>query len=68
MIYANGDGVARDYDLSIRFACENTCAADVEMAYRMGHLERLKADGPGAKRFDLCDDAPSGLITGACAG
>ncbi len=66
MIYANGDGVARDYDLSIHFACENTWAADAEMAYRIGHLEQLKAQGPDAKRFDLCNDATSGLMMGAC--
>src|SRR5712691_12329207 len=31
MLYANGKGVPRDYDLAIRFACENSWAAEAEM-------------------------------------
>lgn len=65
MIYANGMGVRRDYDLAIRFACENPWAADAETEWRLGHLERLRDSGVVAK-FDLCDDATSGLMEGAC--
>ena len=67
MLYANGRGVARNYDLALRFACEQTWAAPEEMEYRIGHLEALR-DGKvdGAKPFDLCDDGTSGLTMGAC--
>ncbi len=68
MLYANGFGVERNYDLAIRFSCENASAAEAEMEGRIGHLEYLR-DHPGvkAKRFDLCDDATSGLMEGQCA-
>lgn len=67
MLYANGRGVAKNYDLALRFACEQTWAAPAEMEYRIGHLEALR-DGktPAAKPFDLCDDGTSGLTMGAC--
>ncbi|MEP6717117.1 MAG: lysozyme inhibitor LprI family protein [Terriglobia bacterium] len=60
MLYANGAGVARDYHLAIRFTCENTWAADAEKEGRIAHLEKQPA------KFDLCDDATSGLMEGAC--
>ncbi|ADV84980.1 lysozyme inhibitor LprI family protein [Terriglobus saanensis] len=67
MLYANGRGVAKNYDLALRFACEQTWAAPAEMEYRIGHLEALR-DGkmPATKPFDLCDDGTSGLSMGAC--
>ncbi len=67
MLYANGLGVARNYDLAIRFACENTWAADAEMEGRLGHLEHMRDSHSTATDFDLCDDATSGLMEGACA-
>jgi uncharacterized protein YecT (DUF1311 family) len=66
MLYANGLGVARDYDLAIRFACENTWVAPAEMELRIGHLEQLRATHAAATNFDLCDDGTSGLMEGAC--
>lgn len=67
MLYANGYGVTRDYALAIRFSCENTWAADAEMEERIGRLEALQAGRlKNAKPFDLCDDATSGLMGGAC--
>lgn len=65
MLYANGKGVRRNYRLAIRFACENSWAAEAEMELRIGHLEQLRDSGNTAK-FDLCDDATSGLMQGAC--
>jgi hypothetical protein len=67
MLYANGMGVDRNYDLAIRFACENTWAAPAEMEYRIGHLEYLRDTHATTKVFDLCDDGTSGLMMGACA-
>jgi hypothetical protein len=66
MLYANGRGVPQNYDLAIRFACENDWAAEAEMAYRIGHLEHLRDAGPQGKAFDLCDDITSGLSDGFC--
>lgn len=66
MLYANGEGVSRNYDLAIRFACENHWAAEAEMAYRIGHHEHLRDTGPQNTKFDLCDDITSGLSDGFC--
>jgi hypothetical protein len=66
MLYANGQGVPRNYDLAIRFACENEWAADAENEYRIGHLERLRDSQSQSGTFDLCDDITSGLSDGAC--
>ena len=69
MLYANGYGVPRDYDLAIRFACElnDLGAAQAETEYRIGRLEALR-DGklPADKPFDLCDDATSGALGSYC--
>ena len=68
MLYANGYGVARDYGLALRFACEvGQMAAGAEMEGRIGRLEALRAGKLApAKPFDLCDDATSGEMAGAC--
>jgi len=66
MLYANGKAVHRNYDLAIRFACENPLAAEAEMELRIGHLEHLRDAGETSK-FDLCDDALSDQMLGACA-
>ncbi len=68
MLYANGFGVARDYDLAIRFACEAAGnSASEESALRIGQLEALR-DGrlPRDRPFDLCDDATSGAMGSYC--
>ena len=66
MLYANGQGVARNYDTAIRFACEEKWASEIEMALRVGHLEYLRKTNDAGARFDLCDDITSGLSMGAC--
>lgn len=67
MLYANGKGVPRDYNLAMRFACENTWASDAEMAYRVGRFEHLRDAHAATTHFDLCDHGTSGLTEGACA-
>jgi hypothetical protein len=67
MLYANGRGVPRNYDLAIRFACENDWTAEAELEHRVGHLEELQNLDPHGTDFDLCDDITSGLNQGACA-
>ncbi len=66
MLYANGRGARQDYALAIRFACEQTWAAEAEMEYRIGHLEHLETTRAQDPNFDLCDDTTSGLSDGYC--
>lgn len=62
MIYANGQGVARNTDLAVKFACEITGGAVAEMEARVDHLRNRS----GERRFDLCDDITSGYMGGYC--
>jgi len=66
-LYANGWGVKRDLALASHFACEID-AADAEMEGRLKHLAKLKANGPDAEPFDICDDVTSGNWQGICNG
>ena len=66
MIYANGKGATRDFDLALRFACELT-HAPAENYGRFDHLLKLKAEQWTGDDFNLCDDATSGYMQGACA-
>ena len=47
MLYANGQGVPRNYDLAIRFACEGDWTAEAEQELRIGppgsHAEGVRA-------------------------
>ena len=67
MLYANGYGVNRNLDLSIRLACANVGFAEAEIEGRMEHLKKMKS-GESKEVFDLCDDITSGYMTGYCAG
>ena len=64
MIYANGEGVARNHGLAQKFACEMR-GAPAELTGRTKHLERLTAEiNPG--HFDVCDDTTSGEMGSNC--
>jgi uncharacterized protein YecT (DUF1311 family) len=65
MIYANGRGATRNYDLALKFACE-IGGAPAENSGRVEHLERLKTQGRTRKDFHICDDSTSGLSEGIC--
>lgn len=65
MLYANGEGVARDLRLARRFACEYG-GAPAEVSARLAHLQRVE-DGAASKRFDVCDNITSGYMSGFCA-
>jgi hypothetical protein len=67
MIYANGFGVNRDLDISIRLACSHVPGAPAEIEGRLEHLKRLQ-DRPSTDTFDICDDITSGYMMGYCAG
>jgi uncharacterized protein YecT (DUF1311 family) len=66
MLYANGRGVSRNYDLAIKFACAAD-GAPAEMSGRIEHLLELKRSGGGKTDFDQCDDITSGYMMGVCA-
>jgi hypothetical protein len=68
MLYANGDGVPRDYALAIRFACEVGDKGGQNSEERIGRLEGLR-DGklPSGTRFDLCDEQMSGAMGAYCS-
>jgi uncharacterized protein YecT (DUF1311 family) len=65
MLYANGQGVARDTDRAIHYACGLDFIAKAEMEARIAHLSTGPASG---KPFDQCDDITSGAMGGVCAG
>lgn len=71
MLYANGFGVKRDLDLSIRLACGNVNGAGAEVEGRDVHLKALRSGDRlyfKSDTFDICDDITSGLMEGMCAG
>ena len=65
MLYANGFGVKRNLDISIRLACANVIGAGAEMEGRVQHLKDMKA-GKSTEIFDVCDDLTSGYLEGMC--
>jgi uncharacterized protein YecT (DUF1311 family) len=81
MIYANGLGVEKNYDLALKFACE-AGGAEAEVEHRVDHLVQLKEEVPltncednkalfseeyCAGKIDMCDDITSGHMQGVCA-
>lgn len=67
MIYANGEGAARDLDLAIRLACTLEGAEPAEYDRRVTRLARLRDRNWRGGDFSYCDDIEPGLGTGLCA-
>ena len=68
-VYANGDGVPRNLDLAIHFACADgpEGAAPMEILSRIEFLEAQKEKGAEFERYDACDHATSGYLGGFCS-
>jgi uncharacterized protein YecT (DUF1311 family) len=66
MIYANGKGASRNFELALKFACEVE-GAEAENNGRFDHLLKLKREHWTGEDFSLCDDATSGFLDGWCA-
>jgi hypothetical protein len=66
MIYANGKGATRNFDLALKFVCEID-GARAENDYRFEHLLKLKDQRWTGDNFNLCDDATNGFMQGICA-
>jgi len=65
MLYANGYGVERNFDICIRISCGNLNAAPAEIDGRTQHLKNMAA-GKDKGVFDICDDITSGYMQGVC--
>jgi uncharacterized protein YecT (DUF1311 family) len=66
MIYANGKGARRSFELALKFACEID-GAPAENEGRMRHLLELREKRWSGSDFSLCDSATSGFLDGNCA-
>src|SRR5262249_54373280 len=66
MVYANGRGAARRFDLALKFACA-IGGAPAENSGRVDHLERLRDERRTGSDFHVCDDITSGAMMGTCA-
>lgn len=66
MIYANGKGANRNFELALKFSCEID-GAPAENASRFKHLRELQQENWHGTDFNLCDDATSGFLGGWCA-
>lgn len=67
VLYANGEGVKRDFPLALRFACEAS-GAPAEVRGRVQSLEmREKTPLKNESKFSFCDDITSGFMEGFCA-
>lgn len=75
MIYANGDGIKRNWPLAFRFACQ-VDGAPAELSGRIRHIEAMRQQpqgmdcdqaNPAGCRLDICDDITSGYMQGRCA-
>lgn len=67
MVYANGRGAARNFNLAIRLACENDLAPGGGQENRVIHLARLREENWQGQDFSICDDTTSGYWQGGCA-
>lgn len=67
MVYANGLGVPRDYQLARKAACAAE-GAPAETEARLAHLQEMEEGRRGAHpAIDICDDITSGYMGGWCA-
>lgn len=66
MIYANGKGAYRNFDLALKFACEFNGAPEGNRG-QINHLLALRKEHWTGADFSLCDDASSGYMAGMCA-
>jgi hypothetical protein len=66
MIYANGRGVPKNFELALRFACI-VGGAPAELDGRLSRLLPARGTGNLDGVMDMCDDVTSGYMSGYCA-
>lgn len=65
-MYANGEGVKRNLDIALKFACDDDAFAPAEYLGRIMHINKMRQDNT-SRRFDYCDDITSSNMIGYCA-
>jgi len=66
MIYANGRGAERNFDVALHYACQiNDSQAAWDM--RVNELQKRNDDGWRGENFESCEHVTSGLAQGYCA-
>lgn len=65
MIYANGWGVKRNYDLAARFLCASEELAPMEASGMLEHLQGMRASATPAE-LDYCEHVTSGSGAAHC--
>ncbi len=67
VLYANGEGTARNLPLALRFACEAE-GAPAEIGGRLETLKALRSAGTASSdKFTFCNDITSGFMLGFCS-
>ncbi|HEX3092390.1 MAG TPA: hypothetical protein VHW72_07200, partial [Candidatus Angelobacter sp.] len=66
MVYANGNGAARNYDAAIKLACE-LGGAPGDDAGRVYQLDRLKKQNWTGNNFSVCDHSSGSEMYEQCA-
>lgn len=66
-VYANGEGVKRNVNLALRFACEDEGSTPAEYENRILDLYARSQNADEAVDFDYCAGITSGLMMGWCA-
>jgi uncharacterized protein YecT (DUF1311 family) len=66
MIYANGRGATRNYDLALKLACE-VPGSPGDVAGRVRELERYKRSNWNGQGFSVCSHSSDRYMYGQCA-
>ncbi len=66
MVYANGKGAARDFDVALKLACE-IGGAPIDIAGRVRRLARLKEEDWTGDTFSICDYSAGKYMYEQCA-
>jgi hypothetical protein len=64
MIYANGKGASRNFDVALRFACESL-EMSPELKSSVERIEKLKAQHWNSSDYDVCDGIPDRTASGS---
>lgn len=66
MVYANGRGVARNFDVALKLACE-IGGAPIDIAGRVRRLARFKEENWAGDTFSICDYSAGKYMYEQCA-
>ena len=66
MVYANGNGAARNWDVALKLACE-VPGGPGDLAGRVYELARLKTFKTARFNFSICDHSSDRYMYGQCA-